>query len=257
MRVSYLTLSMCLVFFLGCELTKEKSEKKEGEGTPVAVEEEIQGTSLDEIESLLEGKAAKEPEISEEELALVIDKVKWPFAVNKPIPEFALLDVRGKVVNIRKLAGKPVLIEYVSFESKASQSLAGSKRYGGFYNPNDGLGGAASFRTYFGRYTGGLSLKHPSFFYLQIVLAGEGKKPPKISEMRAWAKHFEYTSFRNMFILQGTETLLETIGTAVVPGFQLLDAEQKLLGGWFPGDNANDLYTALVPAVAELVKSTN
>ena len=183
------------------------------------------------------------------ELAQTPNSVEgWPPKIGKHFPQIALVDHTGNPFDLKRLSGKPTLMEIVAMSCSGCQAWSGGKRYGnygGFPAEPD----LDSIDVYFKRFTGGLDLDSDKLNFVQIIIYNLRLEPAGPEDLESWRKHFHFDSQSNAYVLSGGAPLANQDSYNMVPGFLLFDKDMVLRFDATGHAPRHNLYTELLPAV--------
>ena len=177
-----------------------------------------------------------------------VAKESWPPVLDMPYPNLKLLNQDGKLTELAQFKGKVILIEPIGMTCSACNAFADTSGAGG-------IGGAAqqqglpSFHKLAKDY-GRVTLPSQDVVVVHLLLYNAQMKPPTLADAKAWSKHFGLSTFDNEYVLVGKK---EHQVYELVPGFQLVDREFRLVSDSSGHNPKNDLYKHLFPKLGALV----
>ncbi len=180
----------------------------------------------------------------------------WPPIVGRPYPEIALVDQTGRVTSLSEFRGKVVLVELVGLTCRACHAFSGGNEpsvsdFRGI-PPQDGLGSIEKYSLEYAK----LSLDHPDIVFVQLALYGmDGRSPPTLDDIKAWARHFGMDRNRNEIVLLGDARFISPQTRSLIPGFHLID-RNGILRAIHSNNPAHDnLWSSLLPTMGELANT--
>ncbi len=178
----------------------------------------------------------------------------WPPQLGKPYPDLRLLDAGGRQVQLSDYRGKVLLIEPIGVDCPACQAFAGAhtEGVGPLRNctPQQNL---KSIEEYTEKYAG-VSLDDPRLVYIQLLLYNWTQQaPPTLDEAREWAEHFGADRRPNQLVLVANAEMIGPESYAMIPGFQLVDAEFVLRWDSTGHNPRHDLWSDLLPQLPDLL----
>lgn len=199
--------------------------------------------------SLADGSDATTPDSPADEKQLSLDRrgfEYWPPRVHAVYPDLRLKDQNGKLIQLSRLKGKPILIELVAIPCKGCQAFAGGNKHGGFagVSVQKDLGSIHDYARQFGQVELGKDIA-----FVQLLLYGKDLHAPTSEETRGWAKHFHMDAQKRQLVLQGTSDMLGPQTYELIPGFQLIDKDFVLRYDSSGHHPRHDLYRQLLPAI--------
>jgi hypothetical protein len=180
--------------------------------------------------------------------------VSWPPQLGKPYPDLRLLDSGGRQVQLSDYRGKVLLIEPIGVDCPACQAFAGANMKGvgplRSCTPQKNL---QSIEEYTQQYAG-VSLDDPRLVYIQLLLYNWTQQaPPTLDEAREWAEHFGADRRPNRLVLVAAAEMIGPASYAMIPGFQLVDAEFVLRADSTGHNPRHNLYSDLLPQLPNLL----
>lgn len=175
----------------------------------------------------------------------------WPPVDGKAFPSVQLFDHLGREFSLSGLEDRPTLIEYVAMSCAGCQAFAGGNKHGAF-------GGFAtqanldSIDEYFKQYTGH-ELHSSDINFVQLIVYNLDLKTPSTEDLAKWRKHFELDQ-SNSYVVHGGHALANKASFNMIPGFQLLDRNQKVLFDSTGHQPKHDLYRELLPAMKKMLE---
>jgi hypothetical protein len=180
----------------------------------------------------------------------------WPPSVGAEFPDVALYDHEGKPFSLRALKGKPVLLEVVAMSCAGCQAFSGANRlrkgFGGF----PAQGGLDSIETFYATYTNGHELFSPEISFVQLIIYNLQLNPPTAKDLEQWRLHFNFDKHRQTYIVSGGAPLANKASFKMIPGFLLLDREQRVLFDATGHQPRHNLFTELLPGMERLLEGS-
>ena len=175
----------------------------------------------------------------------------WPPVVGRQYPDFQLIDQNGQPTRLSEFRGKIVLVEFIGIPCGACQAFAGAHKVGAFRGGKvqTQLKSIEQCAQTYGRF----DLNDEDVVLVQVILFDEAIRAPSPDDARAWAKHFGMDRSQNKIVLAGTPQLATRQSYDMIPGFQLIDRNGKLLRDSTGHQPAHDLYRDLLPTMGRMV----
>ena len=172
----------------------------------------------------------------------------WPPTLNRPYPDLKLLNQDGRMTQLSQFKGKVILIEPIGMTCPACNAFADSNKVGGFQG-NSQQKGLPSFRDLMRDYAR-IQFPNREVVVVQLLLYDQKMKPPSLQDAKAWAKHFDLNTRDNEYVLVGKK---QHQVYELVPGFQLIDRNFRLVSDSTGHRPTNDTYRHTFPALGKLV----
>ncbi|MFN8391158.1 MAG: hypothetical protein U0136_12780 [Bdellovibrionota bacterium] len=169
--------------------------------------------------------------------------------LNRAYPDVQLFDEAGQSVSLSSFRGRTILLHAVSMGCPICQAFSGSDTYGPFgaVMPNASL---SPLEFYLAK-GAPEAYKNRSFQIIQVVFFNGSGEAPTVSELAEWSRHFHFHE-RGITVLGAPMAVSQTLGTKLVPGFQVLDKNFVLRAdstGMIP---RHDFRTQLIPVLKML-----
>lgn len=184
-------------------------------------------------------------------LAPVLGQPSWPPQVGQPYPDLNLVNQDGKKTKFSSFKGKVILVEPIGMNCPGCNAFAGGASKGGFAGttPQRGL---PDFRSLVSQYAR-VQLPNPEVVVVHLLLYDHKMGPPSSKDAKAWAEHFGLSTFSNEYVLAGGKKLQGQASYNMIPGFQLIDRDFRLLYDSSGHHPKHDLYRELLPALGRLI----
>ncbi len=178
----------------------------------------------------------------------------WPAVEGQAYPDLALSRLDGSAMQMSSLAGKPLLIEYIGIPCAGCQAFLGGNRPGvGGFGGCQPQGGLEAVTDYLPRYGNGLAIDDERFTFVAIILYGTMTSAPTLADARAFAEHFALVAKPNHVVLFGDARYVSPATFALIPGFQVVDADFVLRSDATGHHPARNFWDHTFPLLAELV----
>ena len=189
--------------------------------------------------------------VTKETVSLKSNPQFWPPVLNQYYPDLELINQDGK-----KTRGRVIIVEPIGMSCPACQAFAGANRPGmkayGNFRPQPGL---KSIDEMLSQYAG-VRLGDPGVVLVQLLLYNPSMKAPTLEEGQAWARNFGLSTRKNVFVLTGTEKLVNNNSYNMIPGFQLIDKNFVLRSDATGHHPKNNLYTHLLPMIKSVLQGS-
>lgn len=179
--------------------------------------------------------------------APVSSKESWPPVLNMPYPDLKLMNQDGKMTQLSQFKGKLIIVEPIGMSCQACNAFADSNGAGGFAGQSQQKG-LPSFHKLIKDY-GRVQFPNPDIVVVHLLLYDRGMKPPSLKDAKAWADHFGLKTYNNEYVLVGKK---QHQVYELVPGFQLIDRDFRLVSDSTGHHPRNDLYRHLMPMLGRL-----
>ncbi len=182
----------------------------------------------------------------------------WPPQLGQTYPDLQLSDATGNRVQLSDYRGRVLLIEPIGVDCPACQAYAGAHREGiGPLRSCTPQRNLQSIEEYAEQY-GGVSLDDPRLVYVQLLLYNWTRQgPPTLEEAHEWAEHFGAARRPNQLVLIADAEMIGPASYAMVPGFQLVDADFVLRFDSTGHNPRHNLWTDLLPGLPSLLHSVS
>lgn len=175
----------------------------------------------------------------------------WPPVLEQTYPDLALQTLDGKPVNLRRFAGKPLLIELVGMPCAGCQAMLGGHRPGvGGYGGVAPQASIGALNAYLKRDARGLQVGDSSFTMVVILLYGMDMQAPSLEDARAFAQHFRLGEREQ--VLVGDQRYIRDDVRSAIPGFHLVDREFRFRSDAGGGSAPHPYWSHTFPLLARL-----
>jgi hypothetical protein len=177
----------------------------------------------------------------------------WPPVLGAPYPDLELIDQTGARVRLSSFRGRVIVVEPIGMSCPACQAFSGAHRVGAFGGvvPQRDL---RSFEEYVSAGGGGPLFRNESVVFVQLLLFDLAMGVPTAADAAKWAAHFGFRRERHQLVLAGSAALQGKAGYDMVPGFQLVDRDFKLVVDSTGHRPRQDLYRDLIPSLARMLR---
>jgi hypothetical protein len=174
---------------------------------------------------------------------------KWPPTLDMPYPDLKLVNQDGEITQLSQFKGKVIVVEPIGMTCPACNAFVDSKGAGGFQG-NGQQKGLPSLKKLMSDYAG-ISWPNRDVVVVYLLLYNQSMKPPTLKDAKAWAKHFDLNTWDNEYVLVGKK---QHQVYELVPGFQLIDKDFRLVSDSTGHNPKNDTYRHTFPMLGRLVK---
>lgn len=170
----------------------------------------------------------------------------WPPQMNKPYPNFGLVDQEGKAIKLSDFRGKVILIENVDMGNKVSQALSG-----GIVDLPEA---PQPIQKIVGEYSEGkVSLPNPEIILIKILYYNEKGERPTQADAARWAAHFKLSRTDNVIVAVPDQDMRAYYTSLIIPGYQLVDRAFNLRVDSAGENPKHSLEMTLIPLLAKLL----
>ncbi len=175
-------------------------------------------------------------------------KTNWPPVVDMPYPNLKLVNQDGRMTELASFKGKVILVEPIGMTCAGCNAFADSNGVGPFKGASQqqGLPSMKKLISDYGR----VQLPNQDLVVIQLLLYDMKMQPPSLKDAKAWAGHFGLSTYANEYVLVGKK---EHQVYELVPGFQLIDREFRLVSDATGHKPKNDMYRHLFPYLGRLL----
>ena len=178
----------------------------------------------------------------------------WPPILDQPFPNIELVSHTGEMVQLSDFKGRVILVEPVGMTCPACNAFSGAGGKGGYQgiSPQQNLPPIESLLP---QYANGTTLDDERLVLVQLMLYDMKYKAPTVKDARNWAEHFGLNEKSNVYILAGDQRYINKASYDMIPGFFLVDKDFILRSDATGHRPKHNLFTHLLPKVAELLQS--
>lgn len=175
-------------------------------------------------------------------------KTAWPPVVGMPYPNLKLVNQNGKMTELASFKGKVILVEPIGMTCPGCNAFADGNQAGPFKGASQqpGLPSMKKLIRDYGR----VQLPSQDLVIVHLLLYDMKMQPPSLKDAKAWASHFGMTTYNNEYVLVGKK---QHQVYELVPGFQLIDRDFRLVSDATGHHPKNDMYRHLFPYLGRLL----
>lgn len=176
----------------------------------------------------------------------------WPPGMNEAFPDIELVSHTGRRVSLSEFKGKIILVEPVGMTCAACNAFSGAQVVGGYQGvrPQKNL---PSIEALLPQYGNGVSLDDDRIVLVQLLLYDMNLKAPDPANAMHWARHYNFDTRDNVFVLVGDQRFINQASYDMIPGFFLIDQNFILRSDSTGHHPKYNLFTHLLAMVPELL----
>lgn len=170
----------------------------------------------------------------------------WPPKVGETFPDVQFTNYDGSPIRLSDFKGKVVLVEPIGMTCPACNAFSGGNNVGGFKTVRPQSGVQAISDTLDGV---GVSLGHPDFVFIQVLLYDMSMNAPTVENARIWAAHFGLEGGSNVYVVIPNSDLRGRASFAMIPGFFLVDKNSVVRFDATGHRPRHNLFSELLPSI--------
>ena len=176
---------------------------------------------------------------------------EFPPAKGQMYPDMRLVDQDGNPFNVEDFKGQVVFVELAAIPCGGCQAFAGANEKGG-YLTSKVQSNLKSIHHYVDRFCD----MEPGrdFVFVQLLIYNNDLKAPTQEEVAGWADHFGMKTEDRQYVVGAPPAILNQKTRDAIPGFHLIDLQGKLVADSCGHQPTDDLFSDLLPMLADLAK---